>query len=89
MVDIGIHDKHAPDFLRFTFEFAGSGIGLEGDIAHDLAEQGFAFVAELGVFYGSAGNLGYRFDAFDFFCPDLSDTAAVGIIDPAGTTGSD
>ena len=89
MVDVGIHDEHAADFLWFSLELAGAVVGLESHVAHDFAEQGFALVTELGVFHRGAGYLGNRFYPLDMLGPDFGNAASIGIIDAAGAAGTD
>ena len=53
--------------MFFTLEFCQPVIAGHGDIAHDLADNGFALMGQFDVFHTGAGNLGHRFYALYIF----------------------
>jgi hypothetical protein len=86
---VGIHDGHGQNVMLLPFELAQTVEAGHGHIAHHLADDRFALVGQLDVFHAGAGDFGHRFYTFDILGPDFGHTAAVGIVNSAGTAGAD
>ena len=85
---VGVHDAHAED-VHLALEFALAVVGARGHVAHDLAYYRLALVGQLDVFHAGSGDFRHRLYAGHLLGPDFGQSAAVGIVHPAGTAGAD
>jgi len=58
-------------------------------ITHDLTDDRFTLVSQFNILHTGAGDFGHRPYIFYVLGPNLSHTAAIGIVNSAGAAGAD